>query len=94
MKNFELKISGLVLLLCVVLLLQAFLTGCGTEVTQNQNATATIVIYYPNCATIEDDELMIECIEAASSAKITLDAEESELLEQLGIPRGEGNGHD
>lgn len=67
-------------------------TGCGVEMHQEQEVKARVEIYYPNCAQIEDDELLIECIRVASTVKINVDgleslsADEQDLLTEIGIP--------
>ena len=96
MEKISVRASVMVIGLCLVLLLQAFLTGCGAEVKQTQEARASIEIYYPNCAQVEDDELLIECIEAASTVKVNVEGleglsdEEKDLLNELGINPNKG----
>lgn len=74
-----------------LLLLAALIIGCGTEVTQRQEVEATITIHYPDCTDIEDDQLRVDCIVAASTLKIQIAGLESlsegeiAFLESLGI---------
>ena len=73
--------------------LLTLLIGCGTEVKQTQavegeaSLEVKIVISFPECAGIEDDELRVDCVKAAANLVISIGGEltdeQKEILDTI-----------
>lgn len=81
----------------ILVLTAIALNSCGFKVEEEIDGEAEITVRlevaFPECARIEDDELMIECIKAASQITISIDGELSQdqidILDDLGIDDSE-----
>ena len=63
--------------------------SCSVEQKQTADAKVRIEMAFPECAQIEDDYLLVECIKAASKLEIQVNGDltdgTKEILDGLGI---------